>query len=59
MLVHTGSGGLGSIAIQLAKHLGASVATATSTTDVELVKSLGADVVIDYKKRAFETVLRD
>jgi NADPH:quinone reductase-like Zn-dependent oxidoreductase len=59
VLIHAGSGGLGTIAIQLAKHLGASVATTTSTANVELVKSLGADVVVDYKKQAFETVLHD
>ena len=45
--------------IQLAKHLGASVATTTSTTNVALVRSLGADVVIDYKTQDFEDVLRD
>jgi NADPH:quinone reductase-like Zn-dependent oxidoreductase len=50
---------VGTIAIQLAKHLGASVATTTSTANIDLVKSLGADVVVDYKKQAFETVLRD
>lgn len=44
-------------AIQLAKHLGATVATTTSTANVELVRSLGADVVIDYKKEDFERVL--
>jgi NADPH:quinone reductase-like Zn-dependent oxidoreductase len=59
VLIHAGSGGVGTIAIQLAKHLGATVATTTSTANIELVKSLGADVVIDYKKQAFETVLRD
>ncbi|MFF3851228.1 NADP-dependent oxidoreductase [Streptomyces sp. NPDC002328] len=59
VLVHAGSGGLGTIAVQLAKHLGAHVATTTSTGNVDLVKSLGADVVVDYKKQAFETVLRD
>ncbi|WP_406335794.1 NADP-dependent oxidoreductase [Streptomyces sp. NBC_00203] len=59
VLIHAGSGGLGTIAIQLAKHLGAHVATTTSTANVDLVKRLGADVVVDYKKQAFETVLHD
>ena len=57
VLIHAGSGGVGTFAIQLAKHLGATVATTTSTANVDLVKSLGADVVIDYKKDQFETVL--
>ncbi|MBB6250173.1 NADP-dependent oxidoreductase [Nitrospirillum iridis] len=57
ILIHAGSGGVGTFAIQLAKHLGATVATTTSTANVELVKSLGADVVIDYKKQDFEKVL--
>ncbi|POR55605.1 NADP-dependent oxidoreductase [Bosea psychrotolerans] len=57
VLVHAGSGGVGTFAIQLAKHLGATVATTTSTANVELVKSLGADVVIDYKMQDFEKVL--
>lgn len=59
VLIHAGSGGVGTIAIQLAKHLGAFVATTTSTSNVEWVKALGADVVIDYKKQNFETVLQD
>ena len=59
VLIHAGSGGVGTIAIQLAKHLGASVATTTSTPNIDLVKGLGADVVVDYKKQAFETILHD
>jgi len=59
VLIHAGSGGVGTIAIQLAKHLGAFVATTTSTANIALVKGLGADVVIDYKKDDFEKVLRD
>lgn len=59
VFIQAGSGGVGTIAIQLAKHIGATVATTTSTTNVEWVKSLGADVVIDYKKEDFETILRD
>ena len=58
VLIHAGSGGVGTIAIQLAKHLGAYVATTTSTANIDLVRSLGADVVIDYKKDNFEKVLR-
>jgi len=57
VLIHAGSGGLGTFAIQLAKHLGATVATTTSTANVALVKSLGADVVIDYKTQDFEKLL--
>ena len=59
VLVHAGSGGVGTFAIQLAKHVGATVATTTSTANVDLVRSLGADVVIDYKKEDFADVLRD
>ena len=57
ILIHAGSGGVGTFAIQLAKHLGATVATTTSTANVALVESLGADIVIDYKKQDFETLL--
>lgn len=57
VFIQADSGGVGTFAIQLAKHLGASVATTTSTTNVALVKSLGADLVIDYKKDDFEKVL--
>jgi NADPH:quinone reductase-like Zn-dependent oxidoreductase len=59
VLIHAGSGGVGTLAIQLAKHVGATVATTTSTANVDLVRSLGADVVIDYKKEDFTQVLRD
>ena len=57
VFIQAGSGGVGTFAIQLAKHLGATVATTTSTSNVAWVKSLGADVVIDYKKDDFEKVL--
>ena len=57
VLIHAGSGGVGTFAIQLAKHLGATVATTTSTANIDLVKNLGADVIIDYKKDDFEKVL--
>ena len=59
VFIQAGSGGVGTFAIQLAKHLGATVATTTSTANVALVKRLGADVVIDYKTQDFEDVLRD
>src|SRR6266705_1696289 len=59
VLIHAGSGGVGTFAIQLAKHVGATVATTTSTANVDLVRSLGADIVIDYKKQDFADVLRD
>ena len=57
VLIHAGSGGVGTIAIQLAKHLGASVATTTSTGNVDLVRNLGADVIVDYRKDDFTKVL--
>ena len=59
VFIQAGSGGVGTFAIQLAKQLGAAVAATTSTANVALVKSLGADVVIDYKKDDFEKVLHD
>lgn len=59
VFIQAGSGGVGTFAIQLAKHLGATVATTTSAGNVALVKSLGADIVIDYKTQDFEDVLRD
>ena len=57
VLVHAGSGGLGSTVIQLAKHLGATVATTASGQNAELVRSLGADIVVDYKKENFTDVV--
>ena len=59
VLIHAGSGGVGTFAIQLAKHLGAIVATTTSTANLDWVKRLGADIVIDYRKDDFETILHD
>jgi len=58
VFIPAGSGGIGTFAIQLAKHLGARVGTTTSTGNVELVRGLGADEVVDYKQQAFENVLR-
>ena len=57
VFIQAGSGGVGTFAIQLAKYLGATVATTTSVKNAELVKSLGADVVIDYNTQDFEKVL--
>jgi NADPH:quinone reductase-like Zn-dependent oxidoreductase len=59
VFIQAGSGGVGTFAIQLAKHLGATVATTTSTSNIALVRSLGADVVVDYKKEDFEARLHD
>jgi len=58
VFIPAGSGGIGTFAIQLAKHLDAKVGTTTSTGNVELVRSLGADEIVDYKKQEFENVLR-
>jgi NADPH:quinone reductase-like Zn-dependent oxidoreductase len=54
VLIHAGAGGVGSIAIQLAKHLGATVATTASGSNAAFVRELGADVVIDYRNEDFE-----
>lgn len=59
MFIQAGSGGVGTFAIQLAKHLGGTVATTTSKANTELVKSLGADIVVNYQKGDFETILKD
>ena len=58
VFIPAGSGGIGTFAIQLAHHLGAKVGTTVSTGNVELVRKLGADEVVDYKKQEFEKVLR-
>lgn len=59
VFIQAGSGGVGTFAIQLAKHVGAFVATTTSTANVDWVKGLGADLVIDYKKDDFENILQN
>jgi NADPH:quinone reductase-like Zn-dependent oxidoreductase len=59
VFIQAGSGGVGTFAIQLAKHLGATVATTTSTSNIELVRSLGADVIVDYEKEDFVGKLSD
>jgi NADPH:quinone reductase-like Zn-dependent oxidoreductase len=58
VFIQAGSGGVGTIAIQLAKHLGATVATTASAANADLVRSLGADVVIDYRTQDFEQELK-
>lgn len=59
VFIQTGSGGVGTFAIQLAKHLGASVATTASAVNADWLKGLGADIVIDYKTQDFTTLLHD
>lgn len=59
VLIHAGSGGVGSIAIQLAHHLGATVLTTVGQRNFDLVKRLGADVAIDYRSTRFEDVAKD
>jgi NADPH:quinone reductase-like Zn-dependent oxidoreductase len=59
VLIHAGAGGVGTFAIQFAKNAGAYVATTAGTHNVEFLKSLGADEVIDYKTQDFETILHD
>ncbi|SDQ97952.1 NADPH:quinone reductase [Chryseobacterium soldanellicola] len=59
IFIQAGSGGVGTVAIQLAKYLGANVATSASEKSFKLLKSLGANVLIDYKTQDFETLLKD
>jgi len=59
ILIHGGAGGIGSIAIQLARHLGAFVATTVSAKDMQYVQGLGADEAIDYKNQKFEDILHN
>jgi NADPH:quinone reductase-like Zn-dependent oxidoreductase len=59
VFIQAGSGGVGTVAIQMAKHLGAIVAATTSEQNFDLVKGLGADVLIDYKTQDFESILKD
>lgn len=59
VFIPAGSGGIGTFAIQLAVYLGAKVGTTTSTSNVNLVRDLGATEVIDYKKQEFEQILKD
>ena len=59
ILIHGGAGGIGSIAIQLAKNLGAHVATTVSSDDKQFVQDLGANEVIDYKTQTFEDLVHD
>ncbi|HSW36862.1 MAG TPA: NADP-dependent oxidoreductase [Candidatus Saccharimonadales bacterium] len=59
ILIHGGAGGIGSFAIQLAKHLGAHVAATAASEDLDFVKGLGADEVIDYKTQDFSKLLKD
>jgi alcohol dehydrogenase len=59
VLIHAGSGGVGTVAIQLAHHLGATVLTTVGERNVDLVRRLGADVAIDYRSVRFEDVARE
>jgi NADPH:quinone reductase-like Zn-dependent oxidoreductase len=59
ILIHGGSGGVGHLAVQFAKAKGAYVATTVSSHNVDFARSLGADVVIDYRKAPFEQAVRD
>lgn len=59
VLIHAGSGGVGTLAVQIAKHIGAHVATTCSPRNADLLRDLGADVVIDYNTQEFEDELSD
>jgi NADPH:quinone reductase-like Zn-dependent oxidoreductase len=56
VLIHGGAGGVGAYAVQFAKHMGANVITTVSSSDVEYVRQLGADRVVDYQAASFEDV---
>jgi NADPH:quinone reductase-like Zn-dependent oxidoreductase len=59
ILIHGGAGGIGSLAVQLARHLGAHVATTVSGGDIGFAKDLGADEAIDYEKQDFTAIIKD
>lgn len=59
LLIHAGAGGLGLVAIQVAKHLGAVVSTTASASSADLVRRYGADEVIDYRTQPFEAVVKE
>lgn len=59
ILIHGGAGGIGSLAVQLAKHLGAYVAATAGADDTNFVKELGADEIIDYRSQDFAGLLKD
>ena len=59
VLIHAGAGGVGTFAVQLAKHLGAEVAATAGTANLDFVRSLGADVVIDYRTTDFADAIKD
>ncbi len=59
LFIHGGAGGIGTVAIEIAKHLGADVTTTATGEAIELVTELGADTVIDYKAQDFSAVLSD
>jgi alcohol dehydrogenase len=59
LLIQGGAGGIGAAAVQIAKHLGAHVAVTVATDDIEYVKSLDADVIIDYKTQQFTEMIKD
>ncbi len=59
ILIHGGAGGIGTFALQIAKHLGAHAATTVGEKDMAYARSLGADVVIDYRKEDFSTLLHN
>jgi NADPH:quinone reductase-like Zn-dependent oxidoreductase len=59
VLIHAGAGGVGTFAVQLAKHLGATIAATAGTANLDFVRSLGADVAIDYQKTDFADAIKD